>query len=137
MPENQQKNPKNQQTDQRTRLIQSRQDRVSTLFALIGFVSYAQPYLFKSTIHFFELCFAIGMCYALGGTILLGSYRLKNIYDNIKASIAIFFLMMGTTLLINSISDPLINTNNLVLILLSITVLCFILLLVRKALFRS
>lgn len=126
----QSKNQKKPATTMRLNL--DHQNKLRTLFALIGFCAYVLPYVFGFEIKLFYDFFAVGLCVAFCGVLALDSFKLKNLLDDIKLSIAIFFGCMGLTFMFDSVFDFLIETKPFVIAYILITILCFIFLLVRR-----
>lgn len=131
-PHQNQKQNNNQKTEMH--INQNRPDKLGPIFALVGFLAYALPYVISSEIALFDMFFAIGLSMGFGGTLLTDSYKLRNISDDIKFSVSVFFICLGTTFLLDSIFDWAVKTNIYVKIYLLITILCFVVLLIRTLL---
>lgn len=133
---NQQRSRNQKKTTTTMHLNLDHQNKLRTLFALIGFAAYILPYVFGFEIELFDDFFAVGLCIGFCGLLALDSFKLLNLLDDIKLSIAVFFGCMGVTFIFDSMFDFLIKTKPFVIVYILITILCFLILLVRRLYYR-
>ena len=113
-------------------------DKLITIGAIIGFLSYSAPYMLnyispsKYDFIFFDKFSMIGTCLGFGGILLSLSIDLKTTNHFIYAFISIFFLGLFVTFSINQLFNQNFRTSPLVFFNIIISLLCLSYLLYRK-----
>lgn len=109
------------------------------IFALIGLLSYAIPYLLnyisesKDDFKFFDTFYAIGISLSLGGYLAVSSIQLKHLHHFISASVAVFFFGCALLFTLDNVFEMIYRTRHYMTFNLIISIICLVLLLCRKA----